>query len=59
MDSCWDVNYNIRRGSQLFRQKIDAAGGNVIQAIGAYNGWQPGLTVDSAQAARWQGMCLT
>lgn len=50
--SCWDLNYNIRRGAQLFSQKIAAAGGNVIQAIGAYNGWQPGLTVASATAAK-------
>lgn len=30
IDSCWDVDYNIRRGAQLFRQMIDANGGNVL-----------------------------
>jgi soluble lytic murein transglycosylase-like protein len=70
--NCWDVDYNIRRGAQLFRQMIDAKGGNVIgvshpkppktmltfQAIGAYNGWQYGMTVSSATAAKWQGNCF-
>lgn len=59
MYSCWDINYNVRRGAQLFSQKIAAAGGNVIQAIGAYNGWQPGLTVDSALSAKWAGTWLS
>jgi hypothetical protein len=55
--NCWDVDYNINRGAQLFRQMIDANGGNVLAAIGAYNGWQKGMTYDSATAARWSGHC--
>jgi len=56
-NNCWDVDYNIRRGAQLFRQMIDHSGGNVLQAIGAYNGWQLGLTIDSATAAKSRGHC--
>lgn len=55
--NCWDVDYNIRRGAQLFRQMIDANGGNVLAAIGAYNGWRKGMTVSDAMAAKWQGHC--
>ena len=36
---------------------IDANGGNVLAAIGAYNGWRKGMTVSDAMAAKWQGHC--
>jgi hypothetical protein len=36
---------------------LDANGGNAILSIGRYNGWGPGLTVDSATRARWSGHC--
>jgi len=57
--NCWDVDYNIRRGAQLFRKMIDDSGGNVLQAIGAYNGWPLGLTVGQATAAKSRGQCLS
>lgn len=56
--SCWDVDYNIRRGAELLSQMISNNGGNVIAAVGAYNGWQKGMTINSAQAAKWQGHCF-
>lgn len=55
--NCWDIDYNIRRGAQLFRQMVDANGGNVLAAIGAYNGWRKGMTVSDATAAKSQGNC--
>ena len=57
-NDCWNVDYNIRRGAQLFSQMIDANGGNVLAAIGSYNGWQTGMTVGDGTAAASQGNCF-
>ncbi|WWD07408.1 hypothetical protein V865_005506 [Kwoniella europaea PYCC6329] len=55
--NCYDVDFNIGRAAELFSNLIQAHGGNVLTAIGSYNGWQPGLTVGSATAAAGQGRC--
>ena len=49
--SCWDPDYNIRRGAQLFSQMVDSNGGNCIAAIGSYNGWYSGMTTGSVYGA--------
>jgi len=41
-------DFNIRTGARYFRQDLDSCGGNVIQAVGTYNGWHLGLTIVSA-----------
>lgn len=57
-NNCWDVDYNIRRGAQLLSSMIKQNNGNVIAAIGSYNGWQPQQTTyDSATAAARDGNC--
>lgn len=46
--NCWDATTNIEKGAEYFKSQLDAFGGNALQAIGAYNGWQKGLTYDKA-----------
>lgn len=54
---CKDPEYNIAAGARYLKDRIDNAGGNVLIALGQYNGWRTGLTVDQATAAKWQGNC--
>ncbi|WWC86666.1 uncharacterized protein L201_001543 [Kwoniella dendrophila CBS 6074] len=55
--NCYDIDFNIQRAAELFSNLIQANGGNVLLAIGSYNGWQAGLTIGSATAAASQGRC--
>lgn len=57
-NNCWDLDYNMNRGAQLFRQMIDANGGNVLAAIGSYNGYRIGLTYADATRAKNEGHCF-
>jgi hypothetical protein len=46
---CYDPTTNIDIGAQYFQTVInDQCNGNVACAMGAYNGWVPGLTVAAA-----------
>ncbi|WVO18409.1 hypothetical protein L204_106126 [Cryptococcus depauperatus] len=56
-EDCYNIDFNIQRGAELFSNLINANGGNVLLAFGAYNGWVKGLTVDAATAAAGQGRC--
>ncbi|KAI0695455.1 glycoside hydrolase family 23 protein, partial [Cytidiella melzeri] len=42
--ACRDPDYNIRTGAQYFSGVLGDKGGNVLEAIGSYNGWYRGLT---------------
>lgn len=55
--SCYDVNFNIQRAAELFSGLISSNGGNVLLAIGSYNGWYSGLTYASGTAAASRGQC--
>lgn len=55
--SCYDVNFNIQRAAELFSSLISSNGGNVLLAIGSYNGWYSGLTYAAGTAAASQGQC--
>ncbi|GFZ51606.1 hypothetical protein JCM24511_09373, partial [Saitozyma sp. JCM 24511] len=55
--SCWDVDYNIQRGAELFSNMISSNGGNVIAAVGSYNGWSKGMTYADATAEASEGDC--
>lgn len=46
--NCYDAEINIRIGSEYFRKMIDETNGNVIQAMGYYNGWRLGMTIFDA-----------
>ncbi|OAV87081.1 hypothetical protein PTTG_10010 [Puccinia triticina 1-1 BBBD Race 1] len=56
--NCSDPNYNIKMGAKTFADGLAEANGNVLQALGAYNGWFEGLTKDKAMEARKQGCCV-
>ncbi|KIS65840.1 uncharacterized protein UMAG_06218 [Mycosarcoma maydis] len=56
--NCKDPWFNVNTGAKYFKDTLDSYGGNLLQAMGMYNGWQPGLTVEKATAARWQGNCF-
>ncbi|KAJ9128240.1 hypothetical protein QFC24_000532 [Naganishia onofrii] len=46
--SCMEPYNNIKLGADIFNEKLSLSGGNVIQAIGMYNGWDVGMTYDGA-----------
>lgn len=47
---CAEPDYNVRTGAEYLKKEIDNAGGSFIKALGAYNGWQAGLTYGESQA---------
>ncbi len=55
--NCKDPWFNVDAGAKYFKNTLDQCGGSVLQAIGQYNGWQLGLTVQKATAAKYQGNC--
>ncbi|WVQ98292.1 hypothetical protein IAU59_005415 [Kwoniella sp. CBS 9459] len=55
--NCYDVDFNIQRAAELFSNLINSNGGNVLLAIGSYNGWSKGLTIAQATAAANEGRC--
>ncbi|KAF9523993.1 lysozyme-like domain-containing protein [Crepidotus variabilis] len=57
-NNCLDPDFNIGAGARYFKQTLDSLGGNVIQAVGTYNGWRVGLTPATAFAG-YNGNCHT
>ncbi|ODO07820.1 hypothetical protein I350_03399 [Cryptococcus amylolentus CBS 6273] len=55
--NCYDVDFNIERAAKLFSDLVSSNGGNVLLAIGSYNGWYSGLTQAEATAAALTGEC--
>ncbi|KAM0755750.1 lysozyme-like protein [Meredithblackwellia eburnea MCA 4105] len=55
--ACAEPDYNIKTAAAYFKGVLDQAGGDVLSALGSYNGWYPGLTYNQAIAARWSGCC--
>ncbi|CED84709.1 Lytic transglycosylase-like SLT domain [Phaffia rhodozyma] len=55
--NCQDPWYNIHTSVSYFASTLNGNGGNVLLAIGTYNGWYSGLTYSSATAARWSSCC--
>ncbi|KZO91615.1 glycoside hydrolase family 23 protein, partial [Calocera viscosa TUFC12733] len=45
--NCQDVYFNINTGANYIQSTISGAGGNVVLAVGQYNGWQGGQTISS------------
>lgn len=52
-DPCWDPSKNIEKGAAYFRSLLDASNGNAIQAIGSYNGWEVGMTMEQATSKKY------
>lgn len=55
--ACASPDYNIATGAAYFKSQLDYAGGNFLQALGAYNGWFPDMTYAEATAAMYTGCC--
>ncbi|KAA1065002.1 hypothetical protein PGT21_021382 [Puccinia graminis f. sp. tritici] len=56
--NCADPDYNIEMAAKTFSDGLSEANGNVLLAVGGYNGWMPGLTKDKAMEAKQQGCCV-
>lgn len=54
---CQDVWQNIRNGANVFKTYLDQSGGNVLLALGKYNGWKENLTYNQATQAARDGNC--
>jgi len=50
--NCSDPDYNIKTGAYYFKSRLDANNGNILLALGEYNGWYSGLTVSKATAIK-------
>ncbi|EJU00502.1 lysozyme-like protein [Dacryopinax primogenitus] len=48
--NCQDVYFNINTGANYIQSTISAAGGNVVQMVGMYNGYTLGQTIASVIA---------
>lgn len=57
-EQCRNPETNIGIAARYFKQELDNQGGAFLKALGAYNGWNAGMSYDSATAARWGGCCL-
>ncbi|KAL7419076.1 hypothetical protein Q5752_005912 [Cryptotrichosporon argae] len=55
--NCYDLDFNVKTGASYFSSLITQYDGNVLEAIGSYNGWYAGLTVADATAAASEGDC--
>jgi len=55
--ACRDPDYNIGTAAHYFMQTLQQIDNNVFAAVGMYNGWDVGLTVAKATAARNSSCC--
>ncbi|PLW21003.1 hypothetical protein PCANC_11267 [Puccinia coronata f. sp. avenae] len=56
--NCADPDYNIDMGAKTFASGLTEANGNVLLAVGGYNGWTPGLTKQKALQHKDEGCCV-
>ncbi|KAI5479624.1 glycoside hydrolase family 23 protein [Pseudohyphozyma bogoriensis] len=54
---CSAPDYNIDTAAAYLASQIKAANGNILTALGQYNGWVPGMTFTSATAAEYSDCC--
>lgn len=55
---CSNPDFNVNMGAKTFADGLSSANGNVLVALGAYNGWSKGLTKSQAIAAKNTGCCV-
>ncbi|GMK56908.1 hypothetical protein CspeluHIS016_0307480 [Cutaneotrichosporon spelunceum] len=55
--NCQDVDFNIRRGAEYLRGRIDEHQGSVLAGLGAYNGWRVGITAGEVYQMKNDGRC--
>ncbi len=53
-----DPAQNILQGARELRHHLDDAKGNVLEAVGAYNGWKKGLVVQTMIHPPWGGASM-
>lgn len=51
--NCYDAGTNIMMGAKYFKSEVDRFGGNVLEALGAYNGWSSSMTFASATSQQY------
>ncbi|GAA6029342.1 hypothetical protein JCM8097_003628 [Rhodosporidiobolus ruineniae] len=57
--NCADPTFNVNRGAEYFKNRLDENGGSTLVALGQYNGWYEGLTYNKATAAgKDQSTCV-
>ncbi|KAF9222574.1 glycoside hydrolase family 23 protein [Gyrodon lividus] len=56
-DDCKDPDFNIHQGAKFFSETLDSVNGDLLLAIGHYNGWHKGLTYAEATYAAQHGNC--
>lgn len=56
--ACDDPDYNVKTAAKYFRDTLDSVNGDLLLAIGQYNGWPAGMTYSQATAAANTGCCV-
>jgi hypothetical protein len=56
--NCQDPDFNIRRGAEYLRKRIDEHNGSVLAGLGAYNGWRVGVTAGEVYQMKDEGRCF-
>ncbi|KAI0051923.1 glycoside hydrolase family 23 protein, partial [Auriscalpium vulgare] len=56
--NCKDIDYNIRTGAKYFADTLNSFNGDVLSAVGTYNGWFHGMTYADATKAAHSSCCL-
>lgn len=41
---CRDPYFNVMTGAKYLKKRLDDNAGNILLAMGGYNGWEPGMT---------------
>ncbi|KAG6920285.1 hypothetical protein DXG01_005054 [Tephrocybe rancida] len=55
--NCRDPAFNIRTGAKYFADTLNSNGGDLLAAVGNYNGWVKGMTYAQATAAAKTSCC--
>ncbi|KAG6845300.1 hypothetical protein H0H87_011150 [Tephrocybe sp. NHM501043] len=55
--NCRDPAFNIRTGAKYFANTLRDNGGDLLAAVGNYNGWEKGMTYAEATAAAKTSCC--
>ena len=53
-----DPATNVMQGARELRRHLDEAKGNVLEAVGSYNGWQKSLVVKTMIKPPWGGASM-
>ncbi|KAH7108433.1 lysozyme-like protein [Auriculariales sp. MPI-PUGE-AT-0066] len=50
--NCLDVDFNVGVGAKYFADSLAELNGNVLETVGRYNGWYPGLTEEKVRSVK-------